>query len=368
MIVNNRRGGCPHCAPYVGRVFIDDVYSGGNKSDGKYPLLSEAIEGGLFHPRCKDSTSTYFKGITEAKPVTKEKLAEMDRREKLEQKQSYCKNEAKKNRRIAEHSLDADNKRTYSHRAEVFEQKADEISINLRTIDAMSKSFRPQYEPYSDFVLQTANREIKIPVKRVRNSEFELFTDVEATRRNKAVRLIEKQLQELKKQFPPDYTFPKVAIVDFQKHGFGSTAIAGYDNKMGIVYFNSLYHSPKSIVSFLTKNSGEFASTSQFAPLLHEFGHKYYYDCIQTLAKSNKLTYNKAKATIDGKISEYIHDNITGSGLNLSMVLSSYADYSYQKGKLTEVIAEAFSSEDNFYGNKLIKVLKEEVSNASSAR
>ena len=135
-----------------------------------------------------------------------------------------------------------------------------------------------------------------------------------------------------------------MAIVDFQKHGFGSTAIAGYDNKMGIVYFNSLYHSPKSIVSFLTK--------------LHEFGHKYYYDCIQTLAKSNKLTYNKAKAIIDGKISEYIHDNITGSGLNLSMVLSSYADYSYQKGKLTEVIAEAFSSEDNLYGNKLIKVLK----------
>ena len=124
VIVNNRRGGCPHCAPYVGRVFIDDVYSGGNKSDGKYPLLSEAIRGGLFHPRCKDSTSTYFEGITEAKPVTKEELAEMDRREKLEQKQSYCKNEAKKNRRIAEHSLDPDNQKSYTHRADVFEQKA----------------------------------------------------------------------------------------------------------------------------------------------------------------------------------------------------------------------------------------------------
>lgn len=131
VIVNNRRGGCPHCAPYVGRVFIDDVYSGGNKSDGKYPLLSEAIRGGLFHPRCKDSTSTYFEGITEAKPVTKEELAEMDRREKLEQKQSYCKNEAKKNRRIAEHSLDPDNQRTYTHRAEVFEQKAQNAEKTL---------------------------------------------------------------------------------------------------------------------------------------------------------------------------------------------------------------------------------------------
>ncbi|MBQ1944189.1 MAG: hypothetical protein II346_04175, partial [Ruminococcus sp.] len=48
----------------------------------------------------------------------------MERREQLEQRQSYYENQAKKNRRIAEYSLDADNKRTYSHRAEVFEQKA----------------------------------------------------------------------------------------------------------------------------------------------------------------------------------------------------------------------------------------------------
>ena len=57
-------------------------------------------------------------------PVTEEEQAEMERREQLEAKESYCKNEAKKNRRIAKYSLDADNKRTYSHRAEVFEQKA----------------------------------------------------------------------------------------------------------------------------------------------------------------------------------------------------------------------------------------------------
>lgn len=55
----------------------------------------------------------------------------MDRREKLEQKQSYCENEAKKNRRIAKHSLDADNKRIYNHRAEVFEQKAEKAGKAL---------------------------------------------------------------------------------------------------------------------------------------------------------------------------------------------------------------------------------------------
>lgn len=59
----------------------------------------------------------------------------MDRREKLEQKQSYCENEAKKNRRIAKHSLDANNKRIYNHRAEVFEQKAEEVGKALANSD-----------------------------------------------------------------------------------------------------------------------------------------------------------------------------------------------------------------------------------------
>ena len=127
VVVNGRRGGCPLCTPYIGRVFIDDVYSGGKRdasSGNTYPLLSEAIKSGLFHPNCKDSTSTYYEGITTLQPVTEEEQAEMERREQLEQRQSYYENQAKKNRRIAEYSLDADNKRTYSHRAEVFEQKA----------------------------------------------------------------------------------------------------------------------------------------------------------------------------------------------------------------------------------------------------
>ena len=131
VVVNSRQGGCPRCARYVGKVFIDDVYSGGTKADGDYPLLSEAIKGGLFHPRCKDSTSTYFEGITNIQPMTDEEMAEMERREKLEQKESYYKNQAEKNRRIAEHSLDGENKRTYAHRADVFEEKAEKTASKM---------------------------------------------------------------------------------------------------------------------------------------------------------------------------------------------------------------------------------------------
>ena len=63
VLVPNRNGGCPYCIQFQGRVFIDDVYSGGTKSESKstgYPLLSTAIEGGLFHPNCMDTVVTYY--------------------------------------------------------------------------------------------------------------------------------------------------------------------------------------------------------------------------------------------------------------------------------------------------------------------
>lgn len=134
VVVNSRQGGCPDCAQYIGRVFIDDVYSGGGKADGNYPLLSEAIAGGLFHPRCKDSTSTYYEGITSLEPVSSEELAQMEEREILETKQQNAERQEKRYNRLAQHSLDEDNKIKYQNRAdgwhtsnEKYKEKLDEI-------------------------------------------------------------------------------------------------------------------------------------------------------------------------------------------------------------------------------------------------
>lgn len=131
VVVNNRRGGCRECAQYIGRVFIDDVYSGGTKADGDYPLLSDPIKNRLFHPNCKDSTSTYYEGITTLKPVTEEELREMDRREKLEQQQNYHEKQAERNDRLAKHSLDPDNRRKYAARATANREKAEEIEEKI---------------------------------------------------------------------------------------------------------------------------------------------------------------------------------------------------------------------------------------------
>ena len=70
VIINKRGKGCPCplCVPFVGKIMIDDVWSGGSRKDGKYPLMSSAVAAGLYHPRCRDSHTTYFPGITKVDP------------------------------------------------------------------------------------------------------------------------------------------------------------------------------------------------------------------------------------------------------------------------------------------------------------
>lgn len=69
--ISKHGGACDKCSPWQGRVYIDDVWSGGKKEDEKYPLLSTAINGGLFHPRCEHGSSTYYEGInSEPEEVT----------------------------------------------------------------------------------------------------------------------------------------------------------------------------------------------------------------------------------------------------------------------------------------------------------
>ena len=126
VVVNSRQGGCPDCAKYIGKVFIDDVYSNGKKSDGNYPLLSTAIKNGLFHPRCKDSTSTYYTELDDLDaPLSEDEIKELDRQRGIEEKQQYAQRQAERFDRRAEYSLDEDNKRIAQTRADEWHDRAD---------------------------------------------------------------------------------------------------------------------------------------------------------------------------------------------------------------------------------------------------
>ncbi|GEM_PF-821177 len=119
VIVAKRGNPCPKCLPFVGKVLIDDVWSSGKASDGPYPLMSMAIARGLYHPRCKDSHSTYFPGISTAEDTwTKKELRAIDQKYKQEQDYQYAKRQVDKFGRLAEYSLDKENQEKYKNKAD----------------------------------------------------------------------------------------------------------------------------------------------------------------------------------------------------------------------------------------------------------
>ena len=121
VIMNKRGNPCAKCLPFVGKVLIDDVWSGGKQEDGPYQLMSEAIAQGLYHPRCKDSHTTYFPELDNGDDTpTKEEKKEVIDNYNQEQKANYCKTEANKLDRMAKYSLDPDNKKMYQARADEY--------------------------------------------------------------------------------------------------------------------------------------------------------------------------------------------------------------------------------------------------------
>lgn len=129
VILNKRTSACPLCAPFVGKVFIDDVWSGGASKDGKYPLLSSAIAAGLYHPNCKDSHTTYFPGVsTKPERLKRRDLVKMVSEAKRESKVTYCERQAERCGRLARYSLDTDKQRIFRSREQQWIEKKFEYT------------------------------------------------------------------------------------------------------------------------------------------------------------------------------------------------------------------------------------------------
>lgn len=141
LVIMNKRGNpCPKCLPFVGKVLIDDVWSGGSKADGDYPLMSSAISAGLYHPRCKDGHTTYFPGISTPPDdkFSKRELAEVKEQSKQEAKQQYAARQEAKYSRLAKYSLDKDNRKEYKRKAADWKDKV----LGRFTIDDKVKDHR----------------------------------------------------------------------------------------------------------------------------------------------------------------------------------------------------------------------------------
>ena len=123
------------------------------------------------------------------------------------------------------------------------------------------------------------------------------------------------------------------------------------------MYINSKYDTPEKVLGFVNQTQGMFANNTQYAPILHELGHKYYYDSINKLAISQGIEYNKAKGIIDHRLYDYICENVLDK--SISKQISTYAQLHYDKSNYTELIAESFSiSGTSDVARALIELLK----------
>lgn len=113
LVIMNKRGNpCPLCLPFVGKIMIDDVWSGGSRKDGNYPLMSDAIEAGLYHPRCRDSHTTYFPGITIVDSrYNKQEIKTVKKNQKQEAYIQNAQRQWERYNRLAQYSLDPENRK-----------------------------------------------------------------------------------------------------------------------------------------------------------------------------------------------------------------------------------------------------------------
>lgn len=158
VIMNKRGNPCPKCLPFCGKILIDDVWSGGSRKDGPYPLMSSAVAAGLYHPRCRDSHTTYFEGISTPPDdkFTKEELSDIRQSTKREAKQQYAKRQADRFGRLAEYSLDADNKKQYQKKEDRWKNvvKSFDSGIMKPEVYRKKEDSRGDFKPVSDKVFE----------------------------------------------------------------------------------------------------------------------------------------------------------------------------------------------------------------------
>ena len=141
VIMNKRANACPKCLPFVGKILIDDVWSGGKASDGPYPLMSSAMAAGLYHPNCKDVHTTYFPELDDEpdSKFSKKELEQVKKDYRQDQKQQYAGRMVEQFDKLSKYSIDPDNKKVYTARKEQWEnvvangQKNDIMESDLST-------------------------------------------------------------------------------------------------------------------------------------------------------------------------------------------------------------------------------------------
>lgn len=313
VIVNKRGNPCPKCLPFVGKVLIDDVWSGGTgaeASESGYGLMSSAISAGLYHPRCKDSHTTYFPGISTPPDdkFSRNELKKIEKQNRKEAKEQYAERQEEKFERLEKHSLDMKNKEQYAIKKESWKEQA------YRAVEKGEKST----------ILINQFQKTEININKIETYPGEIYVSDLAAIKPRALNTINQRTEQALKQWKIELSRkPKIVIVSPEEM---PTAYGKYD-----AIQNAVFYLPQIVDSKVVKDQGNI----EFHEMWHmkqaeNFRAKYGEITEENYGKYIKNSCKEAKKTVDSAgINEY----------NVSEI-SKYAKEMYDFGRYDEVEAE----------------------------
>ena len=213
-LISKHGGACPLCVRWQGRVVIDDVYSSGTAEESKktgFPLLSQAIADGMFHPNCKNGLSLFIPGINAVpEQPTAEEIKLQTEQYDLEQKQRYNERQIRKYKRLADGSLDPENQKKYTEKLREWQKRQRDL------IGQHPDKLRRQHDREQTENIFNTNLTSKPSSDNIKPYEIKRS-------REERKRIIKRGIEEAKPVFSynmEDNTFPMYAQKTPHKEGF----------------------------------------------------------------------------------------------------------------------------------------------------
>lgn len=220
-VLVSQYGACSKtCLPWQGLVYIDDVFQpyhgthtpggtyGVSRNGRQYPLLSVAMQGGLFHPNCRHTLSTWVEGVsTRPRPMDK---AKVEAAAQLEAGQRALERSVRKAKRQAAGLCDpaaakAARARVHAAQKELRDFVADHGDVLRRDVwrERDTAALERYTTPAASGILDTSNRiGVNPDVNYICDLNPEIYKAAVPTITTEHVIITDKQLEHIRERHP----------------------------------------------------------------------------------------------------------------------------------------------------------------------
>lgn len=278
-VLVSQYGACSEtCLPWQGRAYIDDVWGGftgetdgrgrGLSKDGSwYPLLSTALEGGLFHPNCRHTLVDWKKGVTrEPEALDRETCLKKSR---LEQQQRAMERKVRKYKRLQEGTLDPEKAKEYG-------RKVREAQGELREFirehgDVFSRKYQREKNRGPASIQQTEQYKMMFPWGK---------KEPASSSGGNASQVIESAVKTMEQDFPilKKYPVPQEFKV-LEPGNPGQATIDIFPDgtvQLSVAFNQEMWDNIDSIRALVEQEARTGAHTASLLPesvVYHEYGH-----------------------------------------------------------------------------------------------